>query len=1165
MRKVLVITVLLLSMLSFGKDWYVKQDGNNDSTGTSWDGALKWISLAIEKADSADTIMLRGIFNLDEDAGVVQIGENSGLNVGKTLTFSGEDPSKTIIQGVAVFVPDSITWRIFYIKNYREAFDIQVTIENVTIRHGHGEPSGGIYASLISNSILSSLTINNCIITENISSDFKDNSLDFGGAGISVNGGNLIINNSIIKNNLNTNFVAAAQVKGGGGIFYEPLFDGSFCTIENTAIIDNLANQYGGGIWIRATNDVSSTFNLNNCTISGNSSILDGKGSALFVSSYKIKDVISKTNLNLTINSCTIADNKVGYAIYNQLLQGQINANIKNSIIKNSTRNDLLQNFYPNIQTGYSDCYTLSYSVIDDASLIANDNTSVINYKDPIIKEEISDEYGTSFYKVVEGSPAKDAIPLGEDESNPFNGAGNYVVDEDTGLPILDEYGNIQVLDQRGKNFWNQAKDIGAYESPYYWVDVTADDDDYKTIPKWKTDLTIADEIEGWTDYMRAQTGGRIVLTEDSEIERFGNSELRWNDGSFMDVAANSRIINGLDFFSGNSINVLDNAQLSLQGTNATIPSNTSMTIGNNSSLIVENETNLKFADGAVIKLGEDAEIRVMDGGELITNNNASENVTFKNKTGMWYSIVGELGSTIKIDDAEIIGAEIGVCGTPTNCSVTNSRFLDCENGISLVNCGDYTISDNAFSGKGIGTGITLTYCSDPIVGNSVSNFAEGVKLVSSSITLAKNKINNNINNGLYVTGHGSKPLLVNAVTRDAAPELRSFNNEIKDNCLNNPYYNGAQIYLRYSAGVYMTGGCNNVFSGGVGTIPTVPCIKGIINITPDPTINKVTIAAERNYWGYGSIDSFNKGIFFDLPNTKPIEGEIETGYFIDYEPYGKIPFVEGGIYPMSDLSSNEPSSNESILLFNALKLEQLDNLKPSIKLYEQIVKKYPDTPEYFVAITRLPELYVADERSLEPLITSYDEALETENTSVKKFFKEMKVSTHIKGKNYDKAIELAEEMKAEAEGEDEILLSEIDIAIASMLKEAESDSKGRQNSYSDTLNKLLSKLNGSDNKEQPADISENAIIPSEIKLYQNYPNPFNPVTQIKFDLAKPAKVRLSVYNVNGQLVSELASGVMNAGSHSVDFNGSKINSGVYYYNLVTNGKNITKKMVLTK
>ena len=90
-------------------------------------------------------------------------------------------------------------------------------------------------------------------------------------------------------------------------------------------------------------------------------------------------------------------------------------------------------------------------------------------------------------------------------------------------------------------------------------------------------------------------------------------------------------------------------------------------------------------------------------------------------------------------------------------------------------------------------------------------------------------------------------------------------------------------------------------------------------------------------------------------------------------------------------------------------------------------------------------------------------------------------------------------------------------------------------------------------------------IIPKTSKLYQNYPNPFNPVTQIKFDLAKAGNVKLSVYNINGQKIAELLNGVQNAGTHSVQFDGSNLNSGVYYYTLETDGIRQTNKMILTK
>ena len=95
--------------------------------------------------------------------------------------------------------------------------------------------------------------------------------------------------------------------------------------------------------------------------------------------------------------------------------------------------------------------------------------------------------------------------------------------------------------------------------------------------------------------------------------------------------------------------------------------------------------------------------------------------------------------------------------------------------------------------------------------------------------------------------------------------------------------------------------------------------------------------------------------------------------------------------------------------------------------------------------------------------------------------------------------------------------------------------------------------------------IEENSSMPVATELFQNYPNPFNPVTQIKFALAKSADVKLSVYNISGQRVAELASGVKNAGHHAVDFDGSRLNSGIYYYTLEVDGKAMTKRMVLTK
>ncbi len=89
--------------------------------------------------------------------------------------------------------------------------------------------------------------------------------------------------------------------------------------------------------------------------------------------------------------------------------------------------------------------------------------------------------------------------------------------------------------------------------------------------------------------------------------------------------------------------------------------------------------------------------------------------------------------------------------------------------------------------------------------------------------------------------------------------------------------------------------------------------------------------------------------------------------------------------------------------------------------------------------------------------------------------------------------------------------------------------------------------------------------------LRQNYPNPFNPETTITFALkTKSTNFELSVYNVKGQLVKTLVNGTVEAGVHSVVWNGTNnqdhtVASGVYYYKLKSENQTLTKKMILMK
>ena len=97
---------------------------------------------------------------------------------------------------------------------------------------------------------------------------------------------------------------------------------------------------------------------------------------------------------------------------------------------------------------------------------------------------------------------------------------------------------------------------------------------------------------------------------------------------------------------------------------------------------------------------------------------------------------------------------------------------------------------------------------------------------------------------------------------------------------------------------------------------------------------------------------------------------------------------------------------------------------------------------------------------------------------------------------------------------------------------------------------------------------NENDI--GSFKLYQNYPNPFNGITQFKFELKEKSPVKMTIYSVEGRIVSQQDLGVFEKGSHKITWDAesqdqSLLPSGVYYLQLVTNYQQNSLKMVLIR
>lgn len=89
--------------------------------------------------------------------------------------------------------------------------------------------------------------------------------------------------------------------------------------------------------------------------------------------------------------------------------------------------------------------------------------------------------------------------------------------------------------------------------------------------------------------------------------------------------------------------------------------------------------------------------------------------------------------------------------------------------------------------------------------------------------------------------------------------------------------------------------------------------------------------------------------------------------------------------------------------------------------------------------------------------------------------------------------------------------------------------------------------------------------IPKKYTLYQNYPNPFNGKTVISYQLPLTNNVLLVIYDILGREVKTLVNEKQNAGSHQIEFNGSNLSSGIYFYKLEAGNIVQVKKMLLIK
>jgi hypothetical protein len=125
--------------------------------------------------------------------------------------------------------------------------------------------------------------------------------------------------------------------------------------------------------------------------------------------------------------------------------------------------------------------------------------------------------------------------------------------------------------------------------------------------------------------------------------------------------------------------------------------------------------------------------------------------------------------------------------------------------------------------------------------------------------------------------------------------------------------------------------------------------------------------------------------------------------------------------------------------------------------------------------------------------------------------------------------------------------------------------------SAAESLEGLRDAVNRSRNKynEILTGIEEESTIPLTFNLVQNYPNPFNPTTTIEYTIPNNIEIQhavsLRIYDMLGRQVSTLVNKQQRPGTYKVDFDASRLSTGVYFYTLNAGTFTSTKKMLLLK
>jgi hypothetical protein len=98
-----------------------------------------------------------------------------------------------------------------------------------------------------------------------------------------------------------------------------------------------------------------------------------------------------------------------------------------------------------------------------------------------------------------------------------------------------------------------------------------------------------------------------------------------------------------------------------------------------------------------------------------------------------------------------------------------------------------------------------------------------------------------------------------------------------------------------------------------------------------------------------------------------------------------------------------------------------------------------------------------------------------------------------------------------------------------------------------------------------PATTVKNIMSKEQLEVFSNFPNPFNNSTIINYSIPVRGHVSLKIFDDIGREVRELINEVQSPGNHQVNFDASHLESGIYFYRIITGDIMQTEIMLLNR